>query len=79
MWRRKMWRRKIVPGNAPVWRDSETACALIDGSCHLGHILRVARGWRAFDATHLNRTRTGFMELGIFADRESARHAAHGF
>jgi hypothetical protein len=68
-------RTEINSERAAGWRDSENVCALSDGDRHLGHILRSGGQWKAFDATHLNRRRTGFLALGIFTDRQLAKAA----
>ncbi len=58
-----------------AWRDSAEICALADGERHLGHIVKVAGRWHAFDATHFNEESNGFRNLGSFARVESAKEA----
>lgn len=60
---------------APLWSDSPSGCSLVDAERHLGHIINAGEYWIAFDATHLNGTRTGFAVLGTFPEIGSAKRA----
>jgi hypothetical protein len=57
------------------WRDSRAVCALSDSDRHLGHIVFNRSHWNAFDATHLDESRTGFRYLGAFQTAHSAKAA----
>jgi hypothetical protein len=50
-------------------------CAFADSERHLGHILKVASEWLACDATHLDKSGTGFRVIGLFPDIDSAKIA----
>lgn len=52
-----------------------SVCALSDGARHLGHITLQLGRWNAWDATHLNETRTGFRYLGEFDRQAEAKSA----
>jgi hypothetical protein len=58
-----------------TWRDSPSVCALADRQRHLGHIVRAADYWLAFDATHFNSTRNGFRLLGSSMNLSEAKRA----
>ena len=59
----------------PAWRNSNSTCALADGERHLGHTLKIAGRWHAFDATHPDPESNGFRFLGSFASVASAKEA----
>jgi hypothetical protein len=60
---------------APEWRDSPTVCALADAERHLGHAVRVAEYWVAYDAIHFNPTHDGFRVIGTYPTIEEAKAA----
>ncbi|MEP6716407.1 MAG: hypothetical protein ABJC09_12620 [Terriglobia bacterium] len=49
--------------------------ALVDSDRYLGCMLEEDGRWLAFDAMHINPTRTGFSFLGYFNTMNEARHA----
>jgi hypothetical protein len=57
------------------WRDSADICALCGEDRHLGHIVRSALCWIAFDATHLNDTGNAIRILGTFRSISEAKAA----
>ncbi len=59
----------------PEWRNSGNVCALSDGERHIGHIVKIAGRWHAFDAMHCNDTGDGFRVVGTFATADAAREA----
>ena len=63
---------------SPEWRDSPHVCALADSERHLGHAVRVAECWVAYDATHFNPAENGFRIIGTFATVEEAKEAILG-
>ena len=60
---------------APEWRDSPHVCALADAERHLGHAVRVAEYWVAYDAIHFNPAGNGFRVIGTFPTIEGAKAA----
>jgi len=61
--------------DAPEWRDSPHVCALADSERHLGHAVRVAEYWVAYDAIHFNPAEDGFRVIGTFPTIEEAKAA----
>jgi len=59
------------------WRNADTVCALNDSERHLGHVLRVAQRWHAFDATRFNEGENGFLFLGSYSSLTSAKQAVN--
>lgn len=70
-----IYRRKIERDRTSGWRDSFRICALSEEDRHLGHVVRIGRGWDAFDSTHLNEARDGFRHLGTFLSVLGAKRA----
>ena len=64
-----------VQPQTALWRDSPSICCLVDAERHLGHVVRAGNLWLAFDATHLNESRTGFRLLGSVMDVAVAKCA----
>ena len=60
---------------AATWRNTSRICAYADGERHLGHAVRAAKGWLAFDATHASPSGNTFLSLGYFPSVLAARHA----
>ena len=58
-----------------TWETSADVCALCDEERHLGHVVKIANRWAAYDTTKLNLSCTGFLCLGTFASQAAARHA----
>lgn len=58
-----------------TWRISNLVCALADNERHLGHLMRVAGHWQAWDATQSNAESNGFLPLGSFASLRAAKQA----
>lgn len=58
-----------------TWCDSDTVCCLVNGERHLGHIVKAADNWLAFDATHLAESGAGFRFLGCCATVTLAKYA----
>ena len=61
--------------DAPEWRDSPHVCALADSERHLGHAVRVAEYWVAYDAIHFNPAEDGFRVIGTFPTLDQAKAA----
>ena len=61
--------------DAPEWRDSPHVCALADSERHLGHAVRVAEYWVAYDAIHFNPAQNGFRVIGTFPTVDLAKAA----
>ena len=59
----------------PIWNDAKDISALADSERHLGHIVRTANGWAAYDATHAAESGNGFRLLGLFESRQEAKFA----
>jgi hypothetical protein len=68
-------RQKPFVRHASGWLDSHIVCALSDSERHLGHIVFERNYWKAFDATHLDEPRTGFLYLGTFKAADAAKAA----
>jgi hypothetical protein len=69
-------REALQPNDgAPEWRDSQAVCALADAERHLGHAVRVAEHWIAYDAIHFNPAQNGFRVIGTFPTIEEAKAA----
>jgi hypothetical protein len=59
----------------PIWDDAADRSALADNERHLGHVIRYARKWGAYDATHRGDSGIGFRFLGFFESRQAAKFA----
>jgi hypothetical protein len=57
------------------WTNSRSACALANDDRHLGHVIKVAGRWQAFDSTRSNDDGTGFCFLGSYASLVTAKQA----
>jgi hypothetical protein len=69
-------REALQPSHAaPEWRDSPHVCALADSERHLGHAVRVAEYWVAYDAIHFNPAEDGFRVIGTFPTVDQAKAA----
>jgi hypothetical protein len=61
---------------AGTWYDTTgSICSFADDERHLGHVLSALDQWVAFDATHGNKTGTGFCFLGCHASVAAAKRA----
>lgn len=67
--------KPVVDLTRPAWRTSNSICALATEERHLGHIVKIAGRWHAFDATHFNEELTGFRPLGTFESVYAAKEA----
>lgn len=57
-----------------TWSDSDAVCCFVNGERYLGHIVRAADNWLAFDATHLDESGSGFCLLGCCATMAFAKY-----
>lgn len=60
---------------AATWYETAVLCVLTDAERYLGHAVRTAQGWAAYDGTHPNPEGNGFNELGSFMDIADAKVA----
>jgi hypothetical protein len=59
----------------PNWSDGENSSAFADAERHLGHVLREANGWAAWDATHPAESGDGFRFVGLYESLQDAKFA----
>jgi hypothetical protein len=71
-------RQKPFLSHPSGWLNTNKVCALSDSERHLGHVVFDRNLWKAFDATHLDEPRTGFLCLGTFTTVDSAKAAVEG-
>jgi hypothetical protein len=58
-----------------IWYDSATVCAIADSERHLGHVQRSGDIWAAYDGTHADEERGGFLQVGLFSSVTAAKLA----